>query len=169
MLSFFFRLFGNRATAASSKAQPAGRIDYENAVLLDAEDLAEQGIAEAYRRILPKLEAFVSAAAQVEEIIDDELPSYSIRFGGVEHLVYSANEPDTERESWGRATHLLFHIVNEQLADSPVRFFAIGCGNDLCGVFLTPAEASDAQVHLPRRSDWPYIPNGVRPDYGQFN
>lgn len=144
------------------------QLDYDKAIILDAEDLAEQGIAVAYWRVVRELEAYVPAPAQIEEILDDELPSYLIRCNGAEHLIYSANEPGTEQDSWGRATYFLFLIVNEQLSASPVRFYAINGGNDLCGMFLTPAEARDAQSYLPRRSDWPYIPANVRPNYGQF-
>ena len=177
MPSLFSKLFGRRPVEPSPRTHTSGppeavplngQLDYDKAIILDAEDLAEQGIADAYRRILPELEAYVPAPAQIEEVLDDELPSYLIRCNGKEYLVYSANEPGTEQESWGRATYFLFHIINEQLSATPVRFYAINGGNDLCGMFLTPDEARDAQTHLPRRSDWPYTPENVSPNYGQF-
>ena len=45
-------------------------IDYDLWIHLDAEDLAETGIAEAYERLLPELLKYVSHPPQVEEVID---------------------------------------------------------------------------------------------------
>ncbi len=166
MPSFLSRLFGRAPDPPNKPA--AGQLDYEKAHPLDAENLAELGIAEAYQSLLPALRAFVAEPAAVEEIVDEDLPSYAIRCSGAEHLVFSAVEPGTERESWGRATYVFFRIVNEQLAGTPVRFYALNGGNDLCGMFLTPEEALESRNQLPRASDWPYLPEVGGPDYGQF-
>ena len=42
-------------------------------------------------------------------------------------------------------------------------------GNDLFGMFLTPAEATAAQKSLPNKSDWPYIPKDEDEWYGQYH
>jgi hypothetical protein len=47
---------------------------------------------------------------------------------------------------WARAAHALFKIVNDQLAKSQYRFYAINGGNDLGGMFLTQAECEVARA-----------------------
>jgi hypothetical protein len=63
----------------------------------------------------------------------------------------------------------LFSIVNAQLKNSTHRFYAINGGNDLFGMFLTPAEATAAQKSLPNKSDWPYLPKDEDEWYGQYH
>jgi hypothetical protein len=81
----------------------------------------------------------------------------------------TADEPVTESESWGRATFILFSLVNQQLSDAEVSFYAINGGNDLGGMFLTEAQVEKARRSLPLKSDWPYLPTNEAPHYGQFH
>lgn len=143
--------------------------DYEKLILLDAEDLAEQGIAYAYKRLLHDLTKHVDHPEDVTELLDLNIPSYKIRFRGHEYLIYSAEEPGTEVESWGRATYFFFHIINQQLAGTGVQLYAINNGNDLSALFLAPEEAKGYQSALPHKTDWPYIPTLNAPWYGQFH
>jgi hypothetical protein len=144
-------------------------LDYDDMVILDAESLAEGGISEAYESLLPKLRQFVARPASIEEDIDDGAPSYTVRCGGSEFAIYGPELVDEEGESWGRATYAFFAIVNDQLAGSEHRFFAINGGNDLGGMFLTQAAAEAARKQLPRKNDWPYLPNDQHPWYGQHH
>ena len=64
------------------------------------------------------------------------------------------------------ATYAFFKIINDQLGASEYKFFAINGGNDLCGVFLTPAQAQASRYGLPRSADWPYLPTLEPPNYG---
>jgi hypothetical protein len=80
--------------------------------------------------------------------------------------IYSKNDGD---ESWGRATFAIFDIVNRQLAKTPYRFFAINGGNDLGGMFLTPAQAEAAKTSLPRKQDCPYLPTASTHWYGRYH
>ena len=144
-------------------------LNYDDAIHLDAEDLAEGGIADGYSTLLPKLRRFVETPAIIEEACDDAAPSYSVRCGNNEFRIYDSDLEEAEGNSWGRATVALFSIVNEQLINSTHRFYAINGGNDLIGIFLTPAEAAAAQQSLPRKSDWPYLPEDDRPWYGQYH
>ena len=148
--------------------QEPSPLNYERLVTLDAEDLAEQGIANAYRELLPVLSSYVSQPLEVEDMIDEDACSYSVRCNGIDHLVYSPSVSGTEQASWGRAAAVFFQLVNEQLAASPVRFYAINGGNDLGGLFLTEAEAESARAALPRKEDWPYFPTLQEPWHGQF-
>ena len=143
-------------------------LNYDDAIHLDAEALAEGGIAEAYEALLPHLRKFVKNPAKIEEDRDDDAPSYSVRCGGSEFEIYAPDLDEGEGNSWGRATVAFFSIVNEQLKDSTHRFYAINGGNDLFRMFLTPADAAAAQKALKNKSDWPYLPKGEEPWYGQY-
>jgi hypothetical protein len=144
-------------------------LDYDQLILLDAEDLAEAGIREAYESLLPELQKYVAQPAQVEEVIDNEAGRYAVRSGTKEFVIYSPDLHDEGGESWGRATVAFFTIVNDQLTKSQYRFYAINGGNDLGGMFLTPAQAAAAQKTLPKKTDWPYFPKDEPDWYGQYH
>lgn len=161
MASFLSRFFPRRG-------QPAPALDYGQLIVLDAEDLAEQGILAAYERLLPRLRQFVPTPAAVEEVVDEGTGRYAVRCQGREYVVYAPELPGSEGQSWGRAAHALFALVNEQLAGAPVLLYAINGGNDLGGLFLTPEQARAAQAALPAKSDWPYLPTLDHPLHGQY-
>jgi hypothetical protein len=112
--------------------------------------LAETGIGEAYERLLPELRKYVPQPERLDEVIDNDTPIYSVRCGGKEHAIYGPGLSEEGGGSWGRATVAFFAIVNGQLAVAAYRFFAINGGNDLGGMFLTPAQAQSARASLPR-------------------
>jgi hypothetical protein len=143
-------------------------LNYDDAIHLDAEELAEGGIAEAYGRVVPKLREYVATPLAVVETRDDEAPSYSVQCGQRSFLIY-APEIKGISNSWGNATVAFFDIINSQLVDSTHRFYAINGGNDLFGIFLTPDQAASAQQLLPNKFDWPYLPKDEQEWYGQFH
>ncbi len=151
---------------ATARPALAAELDYDETIILDAEALAETGIKPAYEQLLPRLKKYVASPAAVSERIDNDVPSYSVSCLGKRYSIYDKGDQD---ESWGRATFALFDIVNRQLAKTPYRFFAINGGNDLGGMFLTPAQAEAAQKSLPRRQDWPYLPDASKPWHGQYH
>lgn len=142
-------------------------LNYDDLFHLDAENLAETGIGQAYESLLPKLRKYVQQPARIEEVIDNDIPSYSVKCGATEFVIYKPELDDENGNSWGRATYAFFTIVNDQLASSSCRFYAINGGNDLGGMFLTPAQAQEAQKTLPNKTDWPYVPKDEQPWYGQ--
>jgi hypothetical protein len=144
-------------------------LDYERLIYLDAEDLAETGIGEAYERLLPELREYVPHPAPMEELIDNDSSRYSVRCGGKEYAIYGPELSEEHGGSWGRATTAFFGLVNEQLAGSACRLYAINGGNDLGGMLLTPAQALDARAALPNPTDWPYLPTDEPPWYGQHH
>lgn len=144
-------------------------LDYDKWIHLDAEELAEVGIGDAYTQLLPKLRKFVSTPANIEEINAPDLPRYAIRANGNEYVVYSPTDSSSQYESWGTATYVFFKIINDQLRNSTVRFYAINNGNDLGGMFLTPQQAEASRATLPRPTDWPYLPEHDGPWYGQHH
>ncbi len=143
-------------------------IDYDDAIHLDAEALAEAGIAEAYERLLTRLRKFVKQPLEVTEQLDDDAPSYSVQCGGKSFAIYAPELEETSN-SWGNATVALFTIVDDQLVNSTHRFYAVNGGNDLFGIFLTPAQAAEAKRALPNKQDWPYLPKDEPEWYGQFH
>lgn len=144
-------------------------IDYDQCILLDAEELAEGGIAEAYEELLPELRKHVPQPARVEETIDADAPSYSVRCGGREYAIYGPDLDEEDGGGWGRATVALFSVVNEQLAGASHRFYAIYGGNELQGIFLTPAQAEESRASLPDPQEWPYLPTDEPPWFGQHH
>jgi hypothetical protein len=147
-------------------AVSAAELNYDEMIPLDAEALAETGVKAAYEELLPRLKTHVASPAAVSERIDSDVPSYAVSCLGTDYPIYGKGDQD---ESWGRATFALFDIVNRQLARTPYRFFAINGGNDLGGMFLTPAQAEAAKKSLPRKRDWPYLPDASKPWYGQYH
>lgn len=147
------------------------KLDYDQMVFLDAEDLAEDGILEAYESLLPTLRQYVVPTAKIEEELDSGAPRYAVRSGTKEFVIYAPDLDVQDGQSWGRATYAFFTIVNEQLAIASLeyRLFAINDGNDLGGMFLTPEQARASRNTLPRKKDWPYLPTSEHPWYGRFH
>ena len=100
-------------------------LDYDQLILLDAENLAEAGILEAYESLLPELRKYVPQPAQVEELIDNDVGRYAIKSETREFVIHAPDLDDKGGESWGRATVAFFTIINDQLAHSQYRFYAI--------------------------------------------
>jgi hypothetical protein len=143
------------------------QLNYAEWIHLDAEDLAEAGICKAYDALLPTLRHYVAQPETITETDDANIPRYSVRGGEKEFLIYDPDIP--EGDSWGRATFAFFSIVNQQLAKSEFRFYAINGGNDLGGMFLKPREAHAAREALPNKHDWPYLPTDEPPFYGMYH
>ena len=150
-------------------AATAQGLDYSRAIHLDAETLAEQGMVDLYSILLPELKAYVAAPLVLSEKVDVERGSYAVLVDGSVCEIFPSPLGGGEHESWGVATAALFGIVNRQLKNAPIKFYAINSGNDLMGIFLTPEQAEAARKTLKRRSDWPYLPAMQGPWFGQYH
>jgi hypothetical protein len=64
-------------------------LDYNRLVHLDAEALAEMGIAEAYESLLPELGKHVQQPALIQQLIDNDAPRYSVKSGGQEFVIHA--------------------------------------------------------------------------------
>ena len=89
-------------------------LDYDQWIHLDAEDLSENGIGEAYESLLAELRKYVQLTARVEEVIDNDRGSYLVRCGTREYVIYAPEQDEEDSNGWGRATFALFSIVNDQ-------------------------------------------------------
>lgn len=167
LIDFFRYVAARRAASPENGETPKSSLNDDRLIHLDAEELAEAGIKQAYESLLPKLRRYVSQPIEVEEKRDDVSGYYSVTAGDHEFVINSPDLKETEGRSWERAIAAMFTIVNVQLMDSEYRFYAINGGNDLGGMFLTPAEAEEAKRSLPRKADWPYMPRDEHPWYGQ--
>jgi hypothetical protein len=68
-------------------------LDYEKMLFLDAGDLAEVGIKRAYDSMRDVFRRYASDPVEVQELIDADAPSYSVKCGGVEYVIYSPELP----------------------------------------------------------------------------
>ena len=141
-------------------------LDYDNLINLDAENLAELGLKEAYIELLPKLKEFVTNPIEIKETIDSDAPAYKISAGENNYVIFDPKVPGSEENSWVLSTYAFFDIVNQQLETSEVKLYAINGGNDLGALFLTEAEARQAINELKNPTDWPYLPTLDAPWYG---
>jgi len=149
-------------------------LDYDQMIFLDAEWLAEGGVAEAYvEEILPRLSEYVSNPSEIQEVNTgetdgyDEKAIYSVTSDGDTYEIYGPELDDDEGQNWGRAAHALFTIVNKQLQDQNVKLYAVNGGNDLGGFFLTVDQYEGAMKAIQKKSDRPYIVTLEHPSYGQ--
>lgn len=144
-------------------------LTWDDTIPLDAEALAESGIRETYEQyILPHLCHYVVHPLVITEKFAQENMVYSVFAGDKNYDIFGSqiSEPDT----WGRATWAIFSIVNQQLADSDIRFYALDNGNGLAGMFLTQQEYQRYVRVLEKEkkyTDIPYIPTDEPPWFGQ--
>jgi hypothetical protein len=154
-------------TPKAVKREAPSVIDHEKVELLDAEDLAELGIKRAYDGIVQKYPNYFPKPVPVEEKIEEDLGRYALSFGGENIRVSGGGTEEWEKYSWGRASFVFFRIINHQLRESGVTFYALYGGNDLGGVFLTDAQFQAARAELKDKRQWPYLPTEEAPWFGE--
>src|SRR5262245_33367275 len=79
-------------------------LDYSKLIPLDAEALAEGGIAEAYKELLPALVPYVKEADEIHEVWDN---GYSVRHRDREYVIYKQESElgdEQAARNWGNAT-----------------------------------------------------------------
>ena len=142
-------------------------INFDEVIILDAEELAEGGIKSAYDELLPELQKHIFLPAKLEETLDRKTPRYTVKCNGIEYIIYG---PEIKtHDGWQRATAAFFAIINSQIGISTCRFYALYDGNDLCGIFLTPQQAQAAKLTIKNKMDWPYLPEFTPPWYGSYH
>jgi hypothetical protein len=141
----------------------AAPFDDDDVVLLDAQDLAEGGILEAYEQLHPQLRQHEAAEIDLAEEFDEEAAMYSVL---ADDKRYDIRGNGAEGDPWVLATIAFFEIVNAGLAQATHRFYALYGGKDLAGIFLTDEQFDAARRSIARHSDWPWTPVNRAPDYG---
>ena len=162
MFERFKHLFTAPDDSGADSAAPAP-FDYDDVILLDAEDLAEQGILEAYEQLHPQLRQYDAEPADIVEEFDEDAATYTVFADGRR---YDIRGNGVEGDAWALATVALFEIVNASLAGSDHGFYALYGGNDLAGIFLTDEQFQLARESIARHTHWPWIPVNHAPDYG---
>ncbi len=133
------------------------KFDYERLIHLDAELLCELGIEDAYLSVSKKLNEWVvpEGIKKVETNTDD----YIVEIGGERYPIYIHAQQPTVTDCWENATNVFFHIVNKQLANANVKFFAFYFGNDLHGGFLNENDLNLLKTENSNNEyEWPYLP-----------
>lgn len=137
--------------------------DEDDVVLLDAEDLADGGILQAFEQLHPQLRQYDAADIDVAEEYDGEAGTYTVLAGGKSYVIRG---PHARGDIWVLATIAFFDIVNAGLAQASHKFYALYGGNDLAGVFLSDEQFHAARSSIERHSHWPWMPVDRAPDYG---
>ena len=139
----------------------------------DAEDLAEGGFGGLVEEIRPFLERQGVTVPALEEEFDER--GYTVLAGGERFPIWTQAEVELEERerpgwTWGLSMVRTFAIVNGWLAEagSSERAYAVGGGNDLFLLFLSPELYAFICGHPEAsRGDLPYVPEPVHPWYGQ--
>src|SRR4051812_31046645 len=79
----------------SQRASPAvsvSPLDYDQAIILDAESLAEQGILSAYRELLPRLKKYSAAPLEVTEALGNDGLRYTVGTSGRQFVIWEVLE-----------------------------------------------------------------------------
>ncbi|MGB8353573.1 MAG: hypothetical protein WCD79_06780 [Chthoniobacteraceae bacterium] len=143
-------------------------LNYDELIILDAEELGEGSIGSLYESYLvPALRLHGVSPAKIVEEFDPKAVSYRVISQGRTYVIYSQEMDTSNGENWGNATFAFFDIVNRQLEETPYRFYAFYNGNDLEGMFLTKEKRDEAVRFLKQKKDWPYLPEPAHPWYGQ--
>jgi len=158
-------LFGFEA-ARPGTTPPANPLDYDQIIHLDAESLAEQGILAAYTNLSVHLAPYAPTPLEVTEVMDSDGLGYTVHAGEQRFVIWEVNNGAQNDDGWERATVAFFQIVNARLGNSSHRFYALNGGNDLFGIFLTEEEFAAARLAIPKRSDWPWMPDSAQPHDG---
>ncbi|MAS05935.1 MAG: hypothetical protein CL534_14815 [Ahrensia sp.] len=143
-------------------------LDYSQAIDLDAEELAEGGMVEAYERISRELEKYIPNPAKMEQFIGEGGDRYSVRLLDQHYVIYEPQDVLSDN-LWGYATFALFDALNRQLSGSGVKLFALNGGTDLSAIILTEEEAENARKRLKNPREWPYLPTREPPWFGEFH
>ena len=162
MFERFKHLFTSADDSGADPAIPSP-FEVDDIILLDADDLAEGGILEAFEQLHPQLRQYDAADIDIAEEFDAETHTYAVLADGKR---YDIRGDGVAGDRWALATVALFDIVNASLAGSSHRFYALYGGHDLAGIFLTEDQFYQARRRIERHVHWPWTPVNHAPDYG---
>jgi len=139
---------------------------------VDAEELAEGGVAAFFEEMRPLLE---SQGVAVPPLVDHITVEYTLLAGDDQFPIWTRDDFNRDLDSepgriWGASSTRTVRILNHWLeaAESAERAYGVNGGNDFFVLFLTPELLSLIQrssVASPREA--PYVPNLEYPRFGQ--
>lgn len=126
---------------------------------LDAEDLAEMGIKSNVIKMTKEHPKLLPEVIDVKENIGEQSSTYEVVYKDVVYKIFDANSHSASKvsDSWTAATAAFFKIINMNIKNKNVKFYAIMGGNDLHGAFLTNAEYKKIKK-VSMSDEMPYLP-----------
>jgi hypothetical protein len=95
--------------------------DYDDVVLPDAEELAAEGMLEAYQQLHPQVRRYAASEVDLAEEVDADEATYMVFAAGKRYDIYGKGVGE---DAWILATIAFFDIVNAGLAHASHRFYA---------------------------------------------
>jgi hypothetical protein len=141
----------------------AVELNYDHAILLDAEDLAEGGINKAIETIQADLNR-AKIPVKLSAVKETHGEIGSIEYKN-KTIVFFDSEKENNDHLWALATYALFFVVNDQLEDSGYKLYAVNGGNDLVGFLLRDNEYR-AAIKVTDVDNRPYLPSDKPPMFG---
>jgi TPR repeat protein/formylglycine-generating enzyme required for sulfatase activity len=126
------------------------------ATRIDAEELIEGSFSSLYDDVREKLIKHGIELEEdcIEEDVDTSEGVTTISYNDQEYILCNNDIED----SWERGAYVFFMIINSQIYDKNLKFYAVNGGNDLSGILLKKSEVARLMKSFPGDEDLPYIP-----------
>ena len=126
------------------------------ATRIDAEELIEGSFSSLYDDVREKLIKHGIELEEdcIEEGVDTSEGVTTISYNDQEYILCNNDIED----SWERGAYVFFMIINSQIYDKNLKFYAVNGGNDLSGILLKISEVARLMKSFPGDEDLPYIP-----------
>ena len=126
------------------------------ATRIDAEELIEGSFSSLYDDVREKLIKHGIELEEdcIEEDVDTSEGVTTINYNDQEYILCNNDIED----SWERGAYVFFMIINSQIYDKNLKFYAVNGGNDLSGILLKKSEVARLMKSFPDDEDLPYIP-----------
>ena len=126
------------------------------ATRIDAEELIEGSFSSLYDDVREKLIKHGIELEEdcIEEDVDTSEGVTTVSYNDQEYILCNNDIED----SWERGAYVFFMIINSQIYDKNLKFYAVNGGNDLSGILLKKSEVARLMKSFPGDEDLPYIP-----------
>ena len=126
------------------------------ATRIDAEELIEGSFSSMYDEVRKKLIKHGIELEEdcIEEDVDTSEGVTTVSYNDQEYILCNNDIED----SWERGAYVFFMIINSQIYDKNLKFYAVNGGNDLSGILLKKSEGARLMKLFANDEDLPYIP-----------
>ena len=126
------------------------------ATRIDAEELIEGSFSSLYDEVRKKLIKHGIELEEdcIEEDVDTSEGVTTVSYNDQEYILCNNDIED----SWERGAYVFFMIINSQIYDKNLKFYAVNGGNDLSGILLKKSEGARLMKLFANDEDLPYIP-----------